>query len=313
MNNSHVYKPPLPPPIFHLPPASRKEKQAEIRVDTSTRGRHLRLLNDVLHLSIQRRQWDRAARAWSILARCPEVDWMGMCRIGLLILSQNEKSGGSIDPTEDTSETSRKRIDFVRAVIMKDRFRQEAVLQELIIELIAAGNYEVALEELKLYLPSMPFNQNPILNTYAGLLHLYLAQPKPINGESGGPSQMSGISAALNDPMAAGAQQDIDFSTFSRSHLLSAFNQFNKALELDPGNSCATAFSSLVETALQSGPGRGRRRNESQTIIDSKEEDEIDSSFISPISIMDDATDVSTYDEDIEEELMSRKAKRAKR
>lgn len=124
---------------------------------------------------------------------------------------------------------------------------------------------------------------------------------------------MSGISAALNDPMAAGAQQDIDFSTFSRSHLLSAFNQFNKALELDPGNSCATAFSSLVETALQSGPGRGRRRNESQTIIDSKEEDEIDSSFISPISIMDDATDVSTYDEDIEEELMSRKAKRAKR
>ncbi|KAF7798340.1 hypothetical protein EIP86_009561 [Pleurotus ostreatoroseus] len=47
----------------------------------------------------------------------------------------------------------------------------------MILRLLASGKYEKALEELELYLPSSPYEDNPTLHTYAGLVCIYLAQP----------------------------------------------------------------------------------------------------------------------------------------
>ncbi|KAF4601964.1 hypothetical protein EYR40_005165 [Pleurotus pulmonarius] len=72
---------------------------------------------------------------------------------------------------------------------------REAILQELIINLINASKYQEALSELDLYsfalscfhgpkltlvrryLPTFPYQENPMLHMFAGMLSLYLAQP----------------------------------------------------------------------------------------------------------------------------------------
>jgi len=54
---------------------------------------------------------------------------------------------------------------------------REAILKELVFRLIRAGKCREALDELELYLPSFPYQDNPTLHIYAGLASLYLAQP----------------------------------------------------------------------------------------------------------------------------------------
>lgn len=72
--------------------------------------------------------------------------------------------------------------------------QREAILTELIHCLIRCNRYREALDELELYvhsihwnvksdevysyLPSFPFQDNPILHVYSGLLSLYLSQEK---------------------------------------------------------------------------------------------------------------------------------------
>ena len=72
--------------------------------------------------------------------------------------------------------------------------KRESILQEMILRLLVSGKYAKALEELELcvplfiavirnlilfarYLPSSPYEDNPTLHTYAGLVCIYLAQP----------------------------------------------------------------------------------------------------------------------------------------
>ena len=55
----------------------------------TTRKVHIRRLYDILQLSIQRHDVQRAKRAWSILARCKEINWLTMWRTGLHILGED--------------------------------------------------------------------------------------------------------------------------------------------------------------------------------------------------------------------------------
>lgn len=116
--NSHIVNPLIPEPIFSLPSAQK----VPIRHDASSRKRHIRLLNDVLHLSLERGQWDKAKRAWSILARCPEVAWKEMWSIGLLLIT---KSGLDADARKegefDASSSSgpKDRIDYLKTLMLR--------------------------------------------------------------------------------------------------------------------------------------------------------------------------------------------------
>ena len=76
--------------------------------------------------------------------------------------------------------------------------QREAILQELVLRLVKSGQHRRAKEELELYaelslsllsvsdisdpcvdryLPSQPYQDNPSLHLYAGLICIYLAQP----------------------------------------------------------------------------------------------------------------------------------------
>jgi len=59
---------------------------------STARKVHLRRLYDILQLSFQRHQFQRAKRVWAILIQCKEVDWKVLWNIGLYIL--NEDDGG---------------------------------------------------------------------------------------------------------------------------------------------------------------------------------------------------------------------------
>ncbi|KAJ7068466.1 hypothetical protein C8F01DRAFT_1336320 [Mycena amicta] len=128
---------------------------------------HIRRLHDIMNISIQRNDFTRATRAWNILARCKEVDWKSMWTTGLHILAED---------LDDDEKHSRK-IDFLRVMMLQRPNDREIILKELSLRLILSGRYREALDDLELYLPSFPYQDNPVLNVYAGLLTLYIAQP----------------------------------------------------------------------------------------------------------------------------------------
>ncbi|KAF9491360.1 hypothetical protein BDN71DRAFT_1421756, partial [Pleurotus eryngii] len=175
---------------------------------SSARKVHIRRLHDLLHLLIQRRDNGRARRAWSILARCKEADWMVMWSTALLILSNESPSSNTRDELRS--------VEFLRIMMLQYPNDREAILQELIISLINASKYQEALSELDLYLPTFPYQENPMLHMFAGMLSLYLAQP------------MSG--------------KHIHHFTYNHSQLREAESHFKRAISLDPESSIASAF-----------------------------------------------------------------------
>jgi len=70
----------------------------------------IRRLYDVLQLSIHRNDLARARRAWCILARCKEVNWMAMWTTGLHLLGA-DLSG------EDHSQ---KRLEYLRTMMLRN-------------------------------------------------------------------------------------------------------------------------------------------------------------------------------------------------
>ncbi|KAF9478151.1 hypothetical protein BDN70DRAFT_933609 [Pholiota conissans] len=136
------------------------------RQPLTARKVHLRRLFDVLELSIQRQDFERAKRAWAILARCKEIAWKALWTTGLHILSLN-------DATERRIENC---VEYLRTMMLQYPDDRESILKELVFRLLLQGRCREALDELELYLPSFPYQDNPILHTYAGLSSLYLAQ-----------------------------------------------------------------------------------------------------------------------------------------
>lgn len=56
---------------------------------------------------------------------------------------------------------------------------ERPILIELVQCLVVAGKHQEALDEIELYLPSHPYQDNPILQIYTGFLSLYIAQEFP--------------------------------------------------------------------------------------------------------------------------------------
>ncbi|KAF7985250.1 hypothetical protein HWV62_7916 [Athelia sp. TMB] len=109
----------------------------------------------------------------------------------------------------------------------------ESILQELIFRLVMAGQYIEASEKLDLYLPSFPYQDNPILHIYAGLLRVYAAQPQEDHPN----------------------EAPVSFDTIS---LRDAQSHFERARALDVDNIVANAFLAKIPILM----------NSQQTIVD---------------------------------------------
>ncbi|EKM80026.1 hypothetical protein AGABI1DRAFT_57384, partial [Agaricus bisporus var. burnettii JB137-S8] len=188
----------------------------------TSRRVHIRRLYDILQLCIQRNDVVRASRAWAILVQCKEFRWDEHWATGLYILN-----GGGV-----SSENIPQRINYLRAMMLRDTDKEE-MLKELILLYIMSSRYQDALDELELYLPSFPYQDNPILHIYAGLLSLQLAQKR-------------------------------DAHTLGQSLLRDAQAHLNQAKTVDPSNTVAEAFLHRIETL--------QRQSDDMNLVDSEDE-----------------------------------------
>ncbi|KAK0243009.1 hypothetical protein EDD85DRAFT_947154 [Armillaria nabsnona] len=141
----------------------------------SARKLHICRLYDVLELSLSRNKLIRARKAWAILARCKEIHWTTMWTTAVRVLG---------DETFDEHDSSKK-IAFLHEMMLQSPDKRETILKEIILRNIMAGQFRKALDELELYLPSFPYQDDPVLHNYAGLLSLYSSQSS-INGVDDG-------------------------------------------------------------------------------------------------------------------------------
>jgi len=113
------------------------------------------------------------------------------------------------------------------------------------LSLAMAGRERDALDELELYLPSPPYQDNPVLHTYAGLLSLRLA--------------VSNISATSSDRR--NAQGPGKIADASEQPLLREAQQhLERARALDPESVVAQAFIRRLTTLT---PECNKANNES--------------------------------------------------
>jgi RNA polymerase I specific initiation factor len=81
---------------------------------STARKVHIRRLRDILHLSIQRGDLPLARRAFGLLARCEEIEWVEIWKIGLIVVLAGRS------PPGDITVTARARhIEFLRAMMLQ--------------------------------------------------------------------------------------------------------------------------------------------------------------------------------------------------
>ncbi|KAG8760262.1 hypothetical protein FRC14_003560 [Serendipita sp. 396] len=190
----------------------------------TARKRHLKTLYDLMHVSILRQDLQRASAAWAILIRCPDFDTRRLWRIGLGFLLHQWGPDGT---------NGERPIDFLKTVMLQEKNNKHGVLTELVLLLIKMRKFHEALEELELYLPSFPYQENPVLHIYAGALHLFLAQV--------GPNQENNISAVSTNG------QPFSIESFDESHIRVARDHFIRACDIDPDNSAGNYYLSLLD------------------------------------------------------------------
>ncbi|KZT13038.1 uncharacterized protein LAESUDRAFT_639698 [Laetiporus sulphureus 93-53] len=210
--------------LFALP-GSKKRRTA--------RKVHIRRLFDVLQLCILRNDLSRGRRAWAILLQCKEVKWKSLWQTAVFLLGEREK---------DDLEFSDEMIALFSTKMRQHPEQRETILKELILQLIQAGMHREALDELDLYLPSFPYQGNPVLQTYAGLLALYLAQP----------------------------QTNADAPQESSALLRDAQFYFERAKAIDPKNAIAMAFIEQMPMITQ----HGQQHDTSESDSESQSDDE---------------------------------------
>lgn len=122
----------------------------------TTRKVHIRRLYDILQLSIQRHDVQRAKRVWSILSRCKEINWLTLWRTKLHILSEAHTDQDGMRIIVDYLRSimlqypNDVRLTFVVAIDNVSILQREAILKELVFRLILAGKSREALDELEL-------------------------------------------------------------------------------------------------------------------------------------------------------------------
>jgi len=193
----------------------------------TTRKVHIRRLYDILQLSIQRHDVQRATRVWSILSRCKEINWPALWTTRLHILGEAHTDEDGVRIT----------VDYLRSMMLQYPQDREAILKELVFRLVLAGKCKEALDELELYLPSFPYQDNPALHIYAGLISLYLAQP-------------TSASARKSDSIL----------------LRDAQTHFDHAKALDPNNHLAEAFLKKI-SILQDDPRDHREESDDDSMF----------------------------------------------
>ncbi|KAJ3848783.1 hypothetical protein EV368DRAFT_76052 [Lentinula lateritia] len=182
---------------------------SNLNVPLTARKVHIRRLYEVLQLSIHRNDLPRARRAWSILVRCKEINWTTMWNTAIHLVEENSYG-----------DDSAKRIELLRDMMLHYPDQRIAVIKELIFRLILSSRHREALDELELYLPSFPYQDSPVLHTYAGLLCFYLSQEH-------------------SNPEAS--------TTFRPSLVRESMAHFERAQVLDPGNIVAVSFSHKID------------------------------------------------------------------
>ncbi|KAF8195665.1 hypothetical protein K438DRAFT_2016944 [Mycena galopus ATCC 62051] len=173
---------------------------ADAKEARSARKIHIRRLYDVMHMCIQRNDFKRATRAWTVLAHCKEVNAQTKWSTSVHILSAK-----NLDDPE-------RAVEFLRLMMLQHPEDRETILKEMVLRLITGERHRDALDELELYVPSFPYQDNAVLHVYAGLLCMYIGQPT---------SQLSPFNPTL---------------------LRSAQTYFERAKVLDPDSSTAEAF-----------------------------------------------------------------------
>ncbi|KAG8691864.1 hypothetical protein FRC11_007223 [Ceratobasidium sp. 423] len=204
-------------PLFALPPRPHRT----LLPSTSSRKQHIRFTYDLLHVCLQRGDLGRARRAWAILVKCSEIDWRTLWAIGLALIPGREDGEGG--------RATREHVNYLKRVRLQIPHLQETLLKETILALIDLGEYQEALDELDLYIVTMPFDQNPVLHLYAGMLWLFTAQPQAENSEGSTPEE-SARSGSLNT------------SNWNASRVASAKRHFRRAVALDPENTFARGW-----------------------------------------------------------------------
>ncbi|KAG8898996.1 hypothetical protein FRC00_002057 [Tulasnella sp. 408] len=252
-------------PVFHVP----GKGGWTLRTDSSARRRHIRIVSDILYVSIHRRDWHRAKRAWGLLLRTPEVEWTDIWRIGLLLLNK----GVDVDKRKASGD----RIEWLKTMMRKIPYYRETTLQELAIELILAKDFEEAKVQLDMYTGEYPFIDNATLRGLSGLLYLYTAQPSTstpamrprgdhffssnssdedeideLESKEAGNSneEASNMNKYVPEPF-----EPLDFDLFKPGDLRTATQHFRAALRVDGRNTLAYGFlvllgDEMVQSAL---------------------------------------------------------------
>lgn len=78
------------------------------KAPNTARKVHLRRLYDIFQVCVQRQDYARARRAWAVLARCKEFDWMPMWTTGLLLLRGSSPS-----------EIPLEKVEFLRTMMLQ--------------------------------------------------------------------------------------------------------------------------------------------------------------------------------------------------
>ncbi|KAI0304159.1 hypothetical protein BC826DRAFT_1101043 [Russula brevipes] len=135
------------------------------KAPSTARRVHIRRLRDILHLSIQRGDLPLARRAFGLLSRCEEIQWMAIWKIGLALLAVDSPPG-------DVLGTA-KHIEFLRVMMLQHPEERESLVQELVLSLAVAGQDRDALDELELCGSPIPvFLRAPHSRNTATFRHL---------------------------------------------------------------------------------------------------------------------------------------------
>ncbi|KAF9226651.1 hypothetical protein BS17DRAFT_696836 [Gyrodon lividus] len=192
----------------------------------TSRRVHLRRLYDVLQLSMQRGDIERARRAWAILARCKEVSWKTSWTLSI----------GLLDHFGHKTESSPAKIDYLRMMMLQFPEGKEQILSELVHLYILAGRHREALDELEFSLPSFPYHDNPVLHIYAGICSVFAAQ-------------FSAGGFAGEDDM-----QRVDSEMLDRAQIF-----FERAKSLDQDNIVVDSLLSMVSMSLETSRTQANR------------------------------------------------------
>ncbi|KAG9024481.1 hypothetical protein FS837_005345 [Tulasnella sp. UAMH 9824] len=223
-------------PVFHVPGKSGWT----LRTDSTARRRHIRIVSDILYVSIHRRDWHRAKRAWGLLLRTPEVEWTDIWRIGLLLLHKG------VDVDKRTA--SEDRIEWLKNMMVKIPYYRETILQELVIELILAKDFKQAEGQLDF----------ATLRGLSGLLYLYKAQASTstpatrlegdhfFSSNSSDEGEIDELESKEPDNSNGEPPTPLDLHLFKPDLVRTARNHFKAALRVDRRNTLAYGFLVLL-------------------------------------------------------------------